>query len=138
MPAGHRFHLVTNRTDVVGDDDRVLTVTVPRHDTHRNPIVHARNVRLVAALHRRYGIRRTFTTGGPLALPFALLSRARRQPFVYLDTLSRVEDLSRTAALVVRLHLATAVFSQWPDVADRYPGVRHAGAVAAVRRDGHQ
>jgi hypothetical protein len=134
MPRGHRFHLVTNRAGVAGGDGRVISVTVPHHDTHRSPLVHALGVVLAASLHRHLGIARTFSTGGAVALPFAVVSRARRQPFVYLDTLSRVEDLSSTARLVHRLHLATDLFAQWPDVAANHRGVRHAGAVAPVRR----
>jgi hypothetical protein len=133
LPETAEFHLVTNRVGVAPCDERILTVLVPRFDTHRNPVIHAANVRVAEKVQRWLGIRRTFTTGGAIALPFAAVSRLRRQPFVYLDTLSRVEDISSTCRLVVRLRLASAVFSQWPDLAARYPGVRHAGAIAPVR-----
>jgi hypothetical protein len=57
---------------------------------------------------------------------------------VYLDTLSRVEGLSATARLVARLHLASSIYSQWPEVARQNTGVQFEGALAPLRRDGDE
>jgi beta-1,4-N-acetylglucosaminyltransferase len=137
MPKDATFHVFTNRAGVATDDDRIVTLTVPRYDTHRNPLIHVVNIATAVYVIRRHRIRLLFSTGGSVALPFAVVARIMRYPFVFMDTLSRVEDLSNTARLVTRLRLVPTVLSQWPEVAARYPGVRYAGAIAPVCRYRH-
>lgn len=138
LPRDITFHVFSNRLDVATDDERILSLSVPRFDTHRNPLIHVVNVVTAALLVRKWRVQSMFSTGGPLALPFAVVAKTLRRPFVFLDTLSRVEELSKTASFIARTRLASKVFSQWPDVAGQYPNVYFAGAIAPVRRDGVQ
>jgi beta-1,4-N-acetylglucosaminyltransferase len=57
------------------------------------------------------------STGAALALPFFLAGKLLGARLVYVESLTRIHDLSLTGRLVYPL--ADAFFVQWPDVARR-------------------
>ena len=88
-------------------------------DTQHNPIIHFLNIffALFILVKERPSV--IFSTGGPIVLPFALLSRLVRIKFVFLDTLSRVTELSNTGKLIKKYNLYDAFYSQWENMAKK-------------------
>ena len=92
---------------------------------------------------RRQGIRaflRTFLTTSQLlrqkridlivaigcshAIPMLLAARIFRTRTVFIESITRVENLSNTGKLVYKLRLATTYLVQWPSLVKRYPASR--------------
>lgn len=48
---------------------------------------------------------------------------------IYVESLTRVDDLSLTGRIVYHTRLANVVYGQWPQLCRRLPRVRYAGAV---------
>jgi len=108
--------LVSNRKNISSDKIKKLYKI---WDTQHNPLVHFFNVffALYVLLRERPSV--VFSTGGPIVLPFALLCKFSRIKFVYLDTLSRVVELSNTGKLISKCSLADEFYCQWQDVAKK-------------------
>lgn len=86
-------------------------------DTQFNPIYHALNFLIALCYIIRYKPKSIFSTGGPKSLSFALSAKLLGVKFVYLDTLSRVTELSNTAKFIIKYKLSEDIFSQWEQVA---------------------
>lgn len=86
-------------------------------DTQHNPFIHFLNVFFAIFVLLRERPKAVFSTGGPIVLPFALLCKVLPIKFVYLDTLSRVVELSNTGKLIKKYGLYDQFFSQWPNIA---------------------
>ena len=48
---------------------------------------------------------------------------------IYVESLTRVDDLSLTGRIVYHTRLANVIYGQWPQLSRRLPRVRYAGAV---------
>jgi UDP-N-acetylglucosamine transferase subunit ALG13 len=94
--------------------------------TQKNPFIHFLNIFYALYVLLRERPRTVFTTGGPLVLPFALVCKFLPLRFVYLDTLSRVIEMSNTGKLIHKYKLYDEFMSQWPNVAAEY-GVDYFG-----------
>lgn len=86
-------------------------------DTQHNPVIHFFNIFFALYVLCIERPRVVFSTGGPIALPFALLCKFLPIKFVYLDTLSRVVELSNTGKLVHKYRLYNDFYCQWKDIA---------------------
>ncbi|MGH1439814.1 MAG: glycosyltransferase [Cellvibrionaceae bacterium] len=86
-------------------------------DTQHNAFIHIINLFFALYLLIKERPKAVFSTGGPIVLPFALLCKILPIKFVFLDTLSRVVELSNTGKLLKRYHLYNAFFSQWEAIA---------------------
>jgi beta-1,4-N-acetylglucosaminyltransferase len=87
-------------------------------------------LRNLALANRILGSRRPdliLTTGAGVAVPFLWLAWLRRIPTVYVESITRITELSLTARLVKPF--ATRMLVQWPELAERYPGVEHHGGI---------
>lgn len=95
-------------------------------DTQHNAFIHFINIffALYVLLRERPSV--VFSTGGPIALPFALLCKFLPIKFVYLDTLSRVVELSNTGKLVRKYNLFNDFYCQWKEIAAKN-NVKHIG-----------
>ncbi|WBA81513.1 hypothetical protein [Endozoicomonas sp. GU-1] len=96
-------------------------------DTQKNPIIHFINIFFAIIVLLRERPKSVFSTGGPICLPFALLCKLFRIRFVYLDTLSRVVELSNSGKLIYRFKLYNCFICQWKDVAQQYEGIEYYG-----------
>lgn len=65
--------------------------------------------------------------GPSLQIPFALLSRLRRIPHVFIESASKPERISLTGRLIYHLRLADRVYLQWEHHLHAYPRARYAG-----------
>jgi len=118
------FHLVTSVDLKLNVGAQGYTV-IP--DTQFNALIHAGNlVRAIKLIHKLKP-KSLFSTGGPICIPFALAAKIFNKRFIYLDTLSRVQDLSNTARFLYKYKLATEIFVQWQNVANKYPGLQCVG-----------
>jgi len=111
--------LVTNKNML--DSSRFARIHTIR-DTQHNPFIHALNVFSAARILFKERPQALFSTGGPICLPFALLAKITGTRFVYLDTLSRVTELSNSGKLIQKFGLYDCFMCQWPtpDVSGLY------------------
>ncbi|WP_448215736.1 glycosyltransferase [Endozoicomonas sp. 2B-B] len=86
-------------------------------DTQYNPFIHFVNIFFAAFVIFRERPYAVFSTGGPIVLPFALICKFIKLKFIYLDTLSRVVELSNTGKLIKKYHLYSRFFTQWENTA---------------------
>lgn len=97
------------------------------YPTVRNAPNLARNLALA---WRVLGARRPdliLTTGAGMAVPFLWVARVRGIPTVYVESITRLNELSLAARMV--RPFVTRLLVQWPDLAARYPGVEYHGRI---------
>ena len=106
--------LVSNK-NMLDDSPFVRIHTIK--DTQKNILIHAVNA--VSAIRILYKERpqAIFSTGGPICLPFALLAKLTRTRFVFLDSISRVTELSNSGKLIKKFGLYDSFLCQWPEIA---------------------
>lgn len=85
--------------------------------TNRNLPNFLRNVRLAARLLRAERPSAILTTGAGVAVPFAWIGRALRIPTIYVESVTRIDDLSLSARLIAPV--AARLYAQWPELAER-------------------
>lgn len=102
-------------------------VTYAWGPTNRSLTKLARNLLLAWRVMREFDPDVVLSTGAALAVPFLILARVRRIRTVYVESFTRVHDLSLSGKLVYPF--ADEVFVQWPSLAQRRPRARHAGSV---------
>lgn len=108
--------LVSNKITIT--DDRISRA-YQIFDTQFNPFIHFINVFFALFILLRHRPKAILSTGGPIVLPFALLAQVLRFRFVFIDTLSRVVELSNTGKLIRKYKLFNLFFSQWEQIAKR-------------------
>lgn len=115
--------LVTN-VSLVNDNkiEKIYTIWA----TQKNAFIHFINIFYALYVLAKERPRTVFTTGGPIVLPFALVCKFLPVRFVYVDTLSRVVELSNTGKLIYKYKLYDEFMSQWQAVAKDY-NVEYAG-----------
>jgi len=129
--------------DFWGDKDRVW-VSFPTSDaryllqsekevhwaaypTVRNIPNLLRNLRLAARVLRRSRPDMILTTGSGVAAPFVWLGRLLGIPTVFVESITRINELSLTARLL--RPFATRMLVQWPELTQKYRGVEHHGRI---------
>ena len=95
--------------------------------TNRNLPNYARNLRLARRVVRDLRPAAMLSTGAGIAVPFAWMARAARVPVIYVESLTRIRELSLSGRLIAPL--AAEVFVQWPELARARPGTRYAGTL---------
>jgi UDP-N-acetylglucosamine:LPS N-acetylglucosamine transferase len=80
-------------------------------------------------LVRRHRPTAVFTLGSATAIPLCAAAKVRRIPCTFIESLTRVDDLSVTGRIVYRLRLADRLYVQWAALTRRYPRAAYAGAV---------
>lgn len=118
------FHLVTSVDFQLNVGAQSVTVV---KGTQFNPFIHLLNIFIAFRLILKIKPKAIFSTGGPICLPYAVAAKVLCKRFIYLDTLSRVQDLSNTARFLYKYKLASEIYCQWKNVADRYPGIEYHG-----------
>jgi hypothetical protein len=98
--------------------------------TNRNIPNLLRNLRLAARLLRRVRPSLVLTTGAGLAVPFAWIAYLRRIPVVYVESLTRIEQLSTSGRMIAPV--AERLYVQWPELADRVRDARYVGQLLEV------
>lgn len=87
-----------------------------------------RNLGLAFRLLRKERPAMIVSTGAGVAAPFFWMARLFRIPAVFVESITRITDLSLTARLV--RPFASKVVVQWPELAARDARVEHHGRIA--------
>jgi beta-1,4-N-acetylglucosaminyltransferase len=67
------------------------------------------------------------STGAGVAVPFAWVGRLFGVPMLYVESFTRIDDLSLTARLISPV--ASRLYVQWPELAGRTSWLRFAGTL---------
>ena len=73
------------------------------------------------AILRRREVQLVVVVGTPHAVPILLAARLSRVPTAFVESITRVDQLSHTGKLVRRLRLASRLFVQWPALQALHP-----------------
>ena len=84
-----------------------------------------RNLRLANRVMRTQRPAAILTTGAGIAVPFAWVGRLWGVPTVYVESFTRIDELSLTARLISPI--ASRLYVQWPELAKHTPRLRFAG-----------
>jgi beta-1,4-N-acetylglucosaminyltransferase len=110
-------------------EERVVHAYGP---TNRNVPNLLRNLRLAARVLREERPAAILTTGAGVAVPFAWLGRLLGVPTVYVESLTRIDELSLSARMIAPV--AKRLYAQWPELAQPSAGrIRYAGNLFADR-----
>lgn len=99
--------------------------------TNRNVGNLLRNLRLAARTIRTERPAAILTTGAGVAVPFAWVGRLLGVPTVYVESFTRIEQLSLSARLIAPV--ASRLYVQWPELAASAAGRRFAGNLFVQR-----
>jgi hypothetical protein len=86
-----------------------------------------RNFRLAWRTVRDYRPNVILSTGAALAVPFFIVGRLHRTRCVYVESFTRVNNLSWSGRIVYPF--AHAFFVQWPSLTKRFRKAKHVGSV---------
>jgi beta-1,4-N-acetylglucosaminyltransferase len=103
-------------------DERIIHAFGP---TNRNIPNLLRNIRLAWSVIRRERPAAILTTGAGVAVPFAWVAKLHRIPIVYVESFTRIDGLSLSGRMIAPV--ATRLYGQWPELAERQPRVHFAG-----------
>jgi UDP-N-acetylglucosamine:LPS N-acetylglucosamine transferase len=92
--------------------------------TNRNVPNLLRNLRLAWRTVRRQRPSAILTTGAGVAVPFAWIARLHGIPIVYVESFTRIDELSLSGRMIAPI--AQRVYAQWPELASA-TGTRFAG-----------
>lgn len=107
-------------------DERVIHAHGP---TNRNVPNLLRNLRLARTVVGRERPAAILTTGAGLAVPFAWVGFLHAVPTVYVESFTRMEELSLSARLIAPV--AGRLYVQWPELAHSSRRLRFAGNLFA-------
>lgn len=102
-------------------------VTLGHSPTNRSLKNLLRNTAMAWRLLRRNRPDAILSTGAGIAVPFFLIGKLLRIRLVYVESVTRTEELSLTGRLVYRL--ADRFFVQWPEPAEKHPRAEYAGGI---------
>ena len=109
-------------------DQRVIHAHGPTNRNVRNLL---RNLALARRVIRSERPSAILTTGAGLAVPFAWIGRIYGVPTVYVESLTRIDELSMSARLISPV--ASRMYVQWPELAAPAGRQRFAGNLFAKR-----
>ena len=104
--------------------ERVVHAFAP---TNRNVPNLLRNLALAVRVIRRVGPVAIVSTGAGVAVPFAWAGRLLGVPFVYVESVTRIDSPSLTYRLLAPV--ATRVYAQWPELQRALPRSLYRGNV---------
>lgn len=80
-------------------------------------------------LIRRLRPQAVLTLGTAMAVPLCLAARCLGVPCVFVESLTRVNEMSLTGRILYKLRLANRLYVQWPQLQQRFERTVFAGAV---------
>jgi UDP-N-acetylglucosamine:LPS N-acetylglucosamine transferase len=96
--------------------------------TNRNIPNMLRNLRLAFRVLRTVRPAAIMTTGAGVAVPFAWVGRTLRVPTIYIESFTRMNELSLSARMIAPV--ARRLYAQWPELTGHH-GALFAGNVFA-------
>jgi UDP-N-acetylglucosamine:LPS N-acetylglucosamine transferase len=67
--------------------------------------------------------------GSSISVPLCLCGKLLGIKTVFIESLARVDSLSKTGRIIHRLHLADYFYVQWPEISDDNAGILYAGTL---------
>jgi len=67
--------------------------------------------------------------GSSVAVPVFLAAKLFGVKTLFIESITRVTELSKTAKMLLRFNIATKTFVQWESLADKYPKVEFKGNI---------
>ena len=67
--------------------------------------------------------------GTAISVPILLAARCLGVPGVYIESVTRIHDLSLTGKIIYRLGLSRRLYVQWPEVHAKYESTLYQGTV---------
>lgn len=124
--AHSRFWVTFDKDDAKSllEEERVLFAF---HPTNRNLINFFRNLILAWSVLGRERPDMVLSTGAGVAVPFLLVGRVLGMKTVYVESVTRIRDLSLSGKLIY--HFVHLFFVQWAELAARYPKSVYGGRV---------
>lgn len=110
------FIIITNINNLAGIPNKVVVV----RSTQFNFFVHLMNFFVGLYWFARFMPKVVISTGGPVFLPFAVVARLFGCKVIFIDTLSRVKELSNTGKMIKKLKLADYFICQWKAMAEKF------------------
>jgi beta-1,4-N-acetylglucosaminyltransferase len=104
--------------------ERVVYAHCP---TNRNIPNLLRNLRLAWRVLSRERPAALITTGAGVAVPFAWLAKLRSIPVTYVESFTRINELSMSGRMIAPV--ASRLYVQWPELAAKVPAARYVGNV---------
>lgn len=124
-----------DRREVLKGSEFLARCSFP--NTRFNPLIHAYNFVRFSFLILKYRPAALISTGGPFVLSFFAAARLLRVRTLYVDTLSRVTQVSGTCKLLLKLRLSDEIFVQWPHLVEKIEGVSYHGSLFNMRHGRH-
>lgn len=124
---GLERHWVTLRAPDTEYELRDEAVTWAHGPTNRSLGKLVRNSVLARRVLRDFAPDVVLSTGAALAVPFLLGARASRRRAIYVESFTRVRELSLSGRMVYPF--VDEVFVQWPQLAAKRRKARYAGSV---------
>ena len=103
------------------------TVVWAHYPTNRNIKNLMRNIVLAGRVLRRERPDMIVSTGAGVSVPFFLLGRLMGIPTVYVESITRSEQLSMSARL--NYFFAKKLLVQWPELAEKYAKAEFQGQI---------
>lgn len=75
----------------------------------------------------RYRPTAVIAIGSSLILPFSFICRITSIKLIFIESLTRIHNLSRVGRFLYRFHLADRLYAQWPTLLSKYPSIRYKG-----------
>lgn len=97
------------------------------HPTVRNIPNLLRNIVLAQKLLRKNRPDLILTTGSGVAAPFLWLAKPLGIPTIFVESITRITEISLTANMV--RPFVSKMLVQWPELVEKYPGVEHHGRI---------
>ena len=97
------------------------------HPTVRNVPNLLRNIVLASRLLVKQRPDMILTTGSGVAAPFVWWARLLGIPTVFVESITRITEISLTARMV--RPFVTKMLIQWPELESQYPGVEYHGRI---------
>lgn len=110
--------------DYLLEDEDVVLGKGPTNRSIKNLI---RNIWIAWRTLRDYKPDVILSTGAALAVPFFLIGRLHGRRCVYVESFTRINDLSASGRMVYPL--AHAFFVQWPSLTKRFRKAVHVGSI---------
>lgn len=132
-----RIHYVTaeDSTSILHKFDSEKCFVMPKttHFSTRNPFVRVKD--FFRSLIKAYSIINEvkpefiISVGSSMAIPIFLCSIKYQSKKVFIESLTRVNDLSRTGKIIYKLNLSDKFYVQWPELHQAYPKSVYRGKV---------
>ncbi|WP_416840394.1 PssD/Cps14F family polysaccharide biosynthesis glycosyltransferase [Haloferax sp. DFSO52] len=131
----HQVEIVTYESKFTEDltneieyDVRLVSQSHVRlYDNRLRLAKHLYNVTIDASRYLNDDFDCVISTGSEIAIPFLLIAKLRRIPFIFVESLSRTDELSGTGKIAYKF--ADTVLVQWEALAEKYPRVEYHGRV---------